>query len=214
MKIITVILLSILSFQGLSQEPDDIQYVTGKLYLSLYQQADSGSQVIKSLISGDRLDVIEIAGPYAKVITDQGKEGWVKKGFMVKEKPSSILLKEKIKAYNKLQAEMTAYKESNQSVSDLSNQLETLKVENEELKIIKEIYLRQKEKMDLLAEEADLKMLNAEKSIDLDVFISFIKEYFFYLLATFILLILVGFRVGELKTESEVINHFGGIKVW
>jgi len=214
MKTISVILFSILSFQSFSQEPDDIQYVTGKLYLSLYEQADSGSSVLKSLVSGDRLDVLEIAGPYAKVITDQGKEGWVKKGFLVKKKPASILVKEKEQAYKKLQQEMDTYKESIQSISDINNQLEILKLENEALKQIEEIYLRQKEKTNLKTEIAKPKAIKTEKSIDLDVFMSFIKEYFFYLLATFVLLILVGFRVGELKKESEVINHFGGVKVW
>jgi len=213
MKIISVILLTILSFQTFSQEPDDIQYVTGKLYLSLYQQADSGSQVIKSLVSGDRLDVIETAGPYAKVITDQGKEGWVKRGFLVKQKPASLLFKEKEKAYKELQQEMDHYIKGNQSISELTLQLETAQLENEQLRQIKDIYLRLKNKNES-SQEGVVNPKGLENKIDLTVFMAFIKEYFYYLLATFMLLILIGFRIGELKTESEVIKHFGGMKVW
>jgi len=214
MKIISVLLLSIFSFQAFSEGPDDIQYVTGKLYLSLYEQADSGSQVIKSLVSGDRLDVIEIAGPYAKVITDQGKEGWVKRGFLVKQKPASILFIEKEQAYKELEQEMDRYKKGNQSISELTLQLETAQLENEQLRQIKDMYLRLKNKNGSSQEEGAINPKKLENKIDLAVFIAFIKEYFYYLLATFMLLILIGFRMGQLNTESEVIKHFGGMKVW
>jgi len=216
MKIITLILFTFFSAQAIAQAENDIQYVTGKLYLSLYQQADSGSTVIKSLVSGDRLEVIEIAGPYAKVVTKGDKEGWVKKGFLVKEKPAAILYKETDKALKKLQLKIAKEKENNGSIEDIKEQLALLQKENKELKQIEKIFLKQKE-----LQQTDTKN-NIEigekettgNKIDLALFKAFIKEYTLFLVASFILLLLVGFRLGELKTESDVIKHFGGVKVW
>ncbi len=209
MKTLTVILFFFLSFQSLAQGLDDIRYVTGKLYLSLYQQADSGSLVLKSLVSGDRLDVIEIAGPYARVITEKDKEGWVKKGFLVKDKPASILYKEANKELEALQKEISLWKENKDSITSLKTELELLQQENKELIQVKTVFLRQKK-----LNEAKPTLQKTNEKIGLDVFQTFIIEYIYFLIAAFILLILVGFRMGELKAESEVIKHFGGIKVW
>jgi SH3 domain protein len=211
MKILFIFLVSILSFNSFAQEENDIQYVTGKLYLSLYQQADSGSKVLKSLVSGDRLEVIEIAGPYANVITSNDQEGWVKRGFLVKGKPASILYKESEKANKTLLKEMAIYKDKNGALSELKAVLQTLKQENSELLQIKEVFLRQKEANENKSTEVSTAEAN---KIDLTLFKAFIKEYSLFLLASLILLVLVGFRLGELKTESDVIKHFGGVKVW
>ncbi len=207
MKIITII-LTVLSFQSYAQGLDDIQYVTGKLYLSLYQQADAGSSVIKSLVSGDRLDVIEIAGPYAKVITDSGEEGWVKKGFLVKKKPAVILYKESEKTLKELQEKIALNEASFDSVNLLNEEIKILKKENKALNQIKEIYLRQKDNKKIKAEPIK------KENIELDTFQIFIKEYIYFLMASFILLLLIGYRIGQLKTESDIIKHFGGVKVW
>jgi len=67
-----------ISEQNLKQEVKERQYVTDKLRLSLYKKADSNSGTLKLLSSGDVLDVLERSGPYSKVITVDGKTGWVK----------------------------------------------------------------------------------------------------------------------------------------
>ncbi len=211
MKNLTVLFLLLISFQSFSQESEDIQYVTGKLYLSLYQQADSGSQVIKSLVSGDRLNVIEIAGPYAKVITTKDQQGWVKKGFIVKSKPASVLYKEVNSAYKNLQQEMERNKQENSASIDLKEVIQRLEKENKKLKVSNELYLS---RQTLLNKENNVEELEDSHVIDLETFKQIINEYFMFLLASLILLILIGFRVGELKTESDVIKHFGGVRVW
>jgi SH3 domain protein len=73
-------------------DPDEtVMYVTDQLRLSLYEQADSSSRVIKLLSSGDRLVIHETAGPYAFVSVSDRK-GWVKKGFLVSNPTSNLLL--------------------------------------------------------------------------------------------------------------------------
>ena len=64
------------------QEVKEKKYVTDKLRLSLYKEADSGSGTLRLLISGDLVYVLERSGPYSKVRTEDGTTGWVKNGFL------------------------------------------------------------------------------------------------------------------------------------
>ncbi|MBL7004023.1 MAG: hypothetical protein ISR69_08360, partial [Gammaproteobacteria bacterium] len=65
-------------------------------------------------------------------------------------------------------------------------------------------------------QELDLKN-DSNSSISLvepEIVLTFLKEYVFFIAGFFILLILIGFRMGEIKTEHQVIKHFGGVRVW
>ncbi len=72
----------------------DKQYVTDQLRLSLYQDANSQSKVLKLLQSGDALLIDEIRGPYALVTAPDGTRGWVKRGFLVTSPTANLLLRE------------------------------------------------------------------------------------------------------------------------
>lgn len=214
MKLITTLFFLFFSIQSMAQALDDIQYVTGKLYLSLYEQADAGSKVLKSLVSGDRVDVIEIAGPYAKVILDSGKEGWVKKGFLVKDKPARILYRESNEAYENLLKDMKTLEEKNSNIKEIEEKILQLTNENKQLanknKLLESQLNINTDKNNSNLDTSE----NLNNGIELDVFKQFIEEYLFFLIASLIAFVLIGFRVGELKKETEVIKHFGGVKVW
>ncbi len=226
-KIVLVIFISCLSFQSFSQtEDEDIQYVTGKLRLSLYKEAESGSKVLRLLVSGDKLDVREIAGPYAKVKTDTGKIGWVKRGFLVKEKPAVILHKEIKEAFDQLkqQVEETSGKDEDKlKIVELENQIieleEKLTVTAIQEVVVDSVIDVVEDKEDIETtevQELDLKN-DSNSSISLvepEIVLTFLKEYVFFIAGFFILLILIGFRMGEIKTEHQVIKHFGGVRVW
>ena len=66
-------------------------YVTDRLLLGLYAEADSNSQQYRTLPSGTRLDILERQGLYARIITDDGLEGWVKYHFLVTEPPAGTV---------------------------------------------------------------------------------------------------------------------------
>ncbi|MFT5506684.1 MAG: SH3 domain protein [Gammaproteobacteria bacterium] len=81
------------NLDNIDADPDQvIMYVTDQLRLSLYEQPDSSSRVIKLLSSGDRLVIHETAGPYAFVSISSDRKGWVKKGFLVSNPTSNLLL--------------------------------------------------------------------------------------------------------------------------
>ena len=75
-------------------EDKDRQWVTDRLRLSLYTNADAQSQIIRYLSSGDLLQIEQISGAYAFVTAPDGTKGWVKRGFLVTEPTSNLLLEE------------------------------------------------------------------------------------------------------------------------
>lgn len=74
---------------GLAQ---DTRYVTDKLFLGLYPQADASEKAITTLVSGTPLTVLERSKYYTRVRTPEGTEGWVKSAYLVEEQPPRLLL--------------------------------------------------------------------------------------------------------------------------
>ena len=72
----------------------EFSYVTDELLLGLYARDNASGERIKSIESGTQLEVIERKRNYARVRTREGDEGWVKAGFLVKEKPAKTLVAE------------------------------------------------------------------------------------------------------------------------
>jgi SH3 domain protein len=86
----------------------ETRYVTDILQLSLYQEINSGGDLLRRLNSGTELELLETSGFYARVRTKDGVEGWTKAGFLITEKPARAQL-EDLKAENAgLQAQVTA----------------------------------------------------------------------------------------------------------
>ncbi len=67
-------------------------YVTDILQLALYEQENSGGRLLRNLVSGTRLEVLERKNYYAKVRTGDGVEGWTKSNFLVADKPARLRL--------------------------------------------------------------------------------------------------------------------------
>jgi SH3 domain protein len=72
----------------------EISYVTDELLLGLYTGDTAAGKRIRSIESGTPLEVIERKQNYARVRTREGDVGWVKAGFLVKEKPAKMLVTE------------------------------------------------------------------------------------------------------------------------
>jgi SH3 domain protein len=72
----------------------EFSYVTDELLLGLYEHDAASGKRIKSIESGTPLEVIERKQNYARVRTREGDVGWVKAGFLDKEKPAKMLVAE------------------------------------------------------------------------------------------------------------------------
>lgn len=85
------LLLLVIPFPGAAQ---DTLYVTDKLFLGLYPEADASGKALATLVSGTPLQILERAKYYTRVRTAEGTEGWVKSAYLVEEKPPRLLLEQ------------------------------------------------------------------------------------------------------------------------
>jgi SH3 domain protein len=70
----------------------DTQYVSDKLIITMRRGAGGEYKVIKSLKTGTPVEVLEETGEYYKVQTKDGKEGWVRKQYIVADIPKTIII--------------------------------------------------------------------------------------------------------------------------
>ena len=67
-------------------------YVTDLLRLNLHEGAKSQGKIIKTIVSGDALEIIEQQPGYAKVRTSDNVIGWTKSAYLVKEQPPRLIV--------------------------------------------------------------------------------------------------------------------------
>lgn len=201
-----------------SVQAEDFRYVTDQLRLSLYEQADAKSNVLRLLNSGHRLDVLEQAGPYARVKTEQGEEGWVKRGFLQTSATANIQVAELESEMQKMQAEL-------ERTADSRAIIEAAQVRNQELQTEKEaLQQRMAAEMSNLeqlqqqlqqaqqqSQELAEAMLQQETRVDLP---QTLRAFGAYLGAAAVLLLLLGILMGKLAAESRIRRHFNGVRVW
>jgi len=65
------------------------RYVTDRILLGIHAAADEKSTLIKSVPSGTELEVIDTTEGFIQVKLDDGTEGWVSEGFVMKETPAT-----------------------------------------------------------------------------------------------------------------------------
>lgn len=204
------------SAQEASDDDRDRQYVTDQLRLSLYSHADSGSEVIKLLQSGDILEIEQIQGPYALVSTTEGTRGWVKRGFLVTEPTSNLLLEEERKKTESLAAEIEKLanakvvidqyeKDMNQLVEKI-DQLETEKQQAGESITQLEQQLEEKQReLDRKDEDSAPALLVLK-----DTFV----KYWKIVVPILVVIILLSYLVSKEIVEARIRSKFHGIKIW
>ncbi|MCP3689537.1 MAG: SH3 domain-containing protein [Gammaproteobacteria bacterium] len=211
---ILVSVLAILLISSLrAQENDNNQerYITDQLRLSLYKQADSQSKVIQTLVSGDKLMVEEVAGPYAKVVTSSGNRGWVKRGYLEKEPTAGVLLEELEQNNNLLQQELERLNDSKividqyeTDMGEMSQTIDSLKAEKQ----VAELAVTE------LQRQAEVKQHKEQAQPVLTVLVELGSTYWHFVAVVVLSLMLIGIIIGRLISEAVIKKKFHGIKVW
>lgn len=110
-------------------------YVTDVLRLGLHRAQDTSDRAFESLVSGAELEVLERVPNYARVRTEDGREGWVKSAYLVAEPPARYqlaqLTEELETARKRLAATEAALLVAQQETDQLRNQIETRNDSNE-----------------------------------------------------------------------------------
>ena len=202
------------------EEIRDILYVTDRLRLSVYPQANAKSGSLQLLNSGDKLAILQISGNYALVITPNGKQGWVKRGFLVSEPTASLLLKVEKKKNEQLSGDIEKLANSKMVIDQyeidmdaLTEKIQALEIENGQARnTITKLEQEAQQKAEIEAAKEALLASNGE--LPLIVLTTTAISYWQYLVPVAVLFVLAGLLIGKLLTESRIRRRFHGIKIW
>lgn len=199
-----------------AQDKDQL-YVTDRLRLSMYERPDDRSRVVKLLVSGDLLTIEELSGNYALVTTADNVRGWAKRGFLVADPTSNLLLAEELQKNEALQEEVNRLGNAKQVLDQYERDMDALNDSNVSL---------EQEKSNLQTRVAELEqqvtgqqeeiesLKNTENRIDPQFLLALVKQYWQLLLALLAVLVVIIFLLSKMIIEARIRNHFQGIKVW
>ena len=199
-----------------SDQDKDRQWVTDKLRLSLYEEANAQSRVVKYLSSGDLLEITQVSGPYAFVTAPDGTRGWVKRGFLVTTPTSNLLLQEEQRKNKNLAAEIEKLGNS-KVIND--------QYEKDMDKLVDKIDVLEKEKQTAQAAIDDLRQEIEDKEAALKqkkesgtpawtVLWETTKGYWEFVVPILLVIIAISFFVSKEIVETRIRSRFHGIKIW
>lgn len=213
-KIYYLLILCLASIPVYAQDEDSektVLYVTDQLRLSLYNEASEQSGILLYLNSGDRLVVEEVTGAYAKVTAPSGRQGWVKRGFLVSEPTASIRLEEMIETNDLLKKELEKLNNSKVVLEQYEKDMDTMSAQIATLQQEKQ---SAQETIDRLRKAAEEKKQAERERPALNVLKKIALGYWQYLAGSAVMLLLLGFLFGKSITESAIRRKFQGVKVW
>ncbi len=214
--LIVLMLAGPLAAQDASNEDRDRQYVTDQLRLSLYEGPDSSTPVIKLLQSGDVLEIEQISGAYALVTDPDGTRGWVKRGFLVTEPTSNLLLLDEQQKVRDLEAEIEKLANSKIIIDQYEKDMDAMVEKIDTLELAKQ---QAQERIAALQREIEAKQVELErKQADTTppwiVLRNTFLNHWQYIVPLILLIILLSYLVSKQIVEARIKSKFHGIKVW
>ena len=174
-------------------------YVTDMLRLGVHAAADTSDRAFVNLESGDRLEILEQNQYYARVSIPDGRQGWVRRTFLVDEEPARFRIQKVEQERDSFSAELTALKNQMAKRKEIVGNLETQLASN--------VDRQQAERDELL----DLRKRNSELNEDM-------KSYRFsipgiWVLAIAFATLAAGFLGGQKWLNRQSRQRHGGFVV-
>jgi hypothetical protein len=76
-------------------------FVSDKLVIGVYTEANQDSEKLSNLESGDAIEVLEKAEGYVRARISDGREGWIKSSYLTAQTPAAVRVKELERERNK-----------------------------------------------------------------------------------------------------------------
>jgi hypothetical protein len=206
--------------EAVAQQPKEMLYVTDELRLSLYPQANDKSRALEYLSSGDRLGVLEVKGPYALVIAPSGRQGWVKRGFLLTKATSKLLLREEIKKNGDLLQEIEKLANSKVVIDQYERDMDVLTknlklAEVAQGKADKKIAEMEQAARDKAELDASIKVaMESKPALPVQELIDTAIAYWQFLIPIGVLLLLLGSLMAKLMIDARIKRRFHGLKLW
>jgi SH3 domain protein len=207
---------ALLPAQEASDTDRDRQYVTDELRLSMYANANDNSQVLKLLESGDSVDIEQIQGPYALVLGPDGTRGWVKRGFLVTEPTSNILLAEERRKTESLAAEIEKLSNSKavidqyeKDMDEMASKLAAIEAEKQQ---VEQTVTALRQQVEDMQRELDARYEDGVPA--LLALWDTLKNYWPYIVPVIVLIVLLSYLFSKAIIEARIKSRFQGIKIW
>ena len=198
LALLTISLLSAGQLQA-----GEIRWVSDQLTLKMYQDSTL-SQVLPSLKTGDRVEILKRDDSYAKVKLDDGTVGWVKSNYLEKLKPAAMRLTEVQKELDELRSKHTDLLiEKPAAIQTTDKQLQARVDAAETSQQNMKLRLQELES-ERMAHTAELRELNQQQSPK-----DHSKNVLLWIILP-ILTLISGFFVGFKYLEGKVKTRFGG----
>ena len=111
------------------------RYVSDKLVLNVYAEADQGSGRVATISTGDSVEELERSGNMVRVRLEDGREGWVGANYLTSDAPAAVRLRELQRAQKSAMPTRDPGKEK-----ELADEIARLKKENSSLQVhVKEL---------------------------------------------------------------------------
>ena len=98
-------------------------YVDDKLTITFRSGPGMERKILKSLSTGDRMELLEDGEEWARVRLPDGEEGWVMKQYISTRKPSQLQLEELQAAHQKLMARAEELAQENEALKAASQKV-------------------------------------------------------------------------------------------
>lgn len=206
--------------EAVSEKPREMLYVTDQLRLSLYPKASDRNKALEYLASGDKLGILEIEGQYALVIAPTGTRGWVKRGFLLPQPTSKLLLQVEKKKNESLQEELRKLTNSKVVIDQYERDMDELTKNVERAKAAEEKAKQKVAKMEQSArEKAELEVAikqasESRSTMPLQALIDTANTYWQYLIPVAMVFLLLGALIAKLAIDARIRRRFHGLKLW
>jgi SH3 domain protein len=174
-------------------------YVTDMLRLGVHAAADTSDPAFVNLESGDRLEILEQNQFYARVSIPDGRQGWVRKTFLVDEEPARFRIQKVEQERDRFSAELTALKNQMTKRDEIVSNLETQLASN--------VDRQQAERDELL----ELRNRNRELTTDLQAYRFSVPGVWF--LVAFLAALVIGFIAAQKWLNRMSRQRHGGFVV-
>ncbi len=86
-------------------------YVVDRVTVGLYTGIGGQEPIVKNVVSGDVLEVLELSGDDMRVKLDDGAEGWIDAKYVMSRRPAQVLLDQTQRTLIKVRSELVEVKQ-------------------------------------------------------------------------------------------------------
>lgn len=157
--IIILLILTLYAVPAFSQ----VRYVSDFLIVNLKDNIERPFSVVGKVKSNDKVKIIEENGRFAKVVTEDGKEGWIAKQYLKNSLPKTAIIAQQEKQLEELKEKLSSFQlqPANDTMSN-GHDLELIKEKNQHLETVNESLRDQLKNLQTTDPDLDLIKLKKE----------------------------------------------------